>query len=104
MEIAVNEVERSATTTNRPVAVLSAAKLELEFELMRKKGKYEIAFDLNQMSNSIVELESLPPAARTHSAPNLTKLGLTGQYAPSPCGTDTNLLILLHGLGDTEAP
>ena len=29
---------------------------------------------------------------------------LTFAYAPAPSGVDSNLLILLHGLGDTHVP
>ncbi|KAF9233902.1 hypothetical protein BU15DRAFT_90177 [Melanogaster broomeanus] len=33
-----------------------------------------------------------------------SKIPLTFSYAPSPEGTDENILILLHGLGDSHAP
>lgn len=36
--------------------------------------------------------------------PQSTKSRLDFQYTPSPDGIDTNLLILLHGLGDTLRP
>lgn len=42
-----------------------------------------------------------PSSAGLHSF-NHTKLVL--KYKPAPCGIDSNLLLLLHGLGDTADP
>ncbi|KAF8556589.1 hypothetical protein OG21DRAFT_596365 [Imleria badia] len=41
---------------------------------------------------------------RTKPAPKSTKIPLVFSYTPSDDGTDENLLILLHGLGDTHTP
>jgi hypothetical protein len=35
--------------------------------------------------------------------PKLSKLGLVGQYSPSPDGVDENLLILFHGFGECDS-
>ncbi|KAF8606539.1 hypothetical protein BDV93DRAFT_537063 [Ceratobasidium sp. AG-I] len=44
------------------------------------------------------------PAPRTKPRPTRTGLGLEHVYAPSDDGVDENLLVVLHGLGDTMAP
>jgi len=41
---------------------------------------------------------------RTKPAPKSSKIPLVFSYTPSDDGTDENLLILLHGLGDSHAP
>ncbi|KAF8556587.1 hypothetical protein OG21DRAFT_1408810 [Imleria badia] len=40
----------------------------------------------------------------TKPAPKSTKIPVVFSYTPSDDGTDENLLILLHGLGDTHTP
>ncbi|KAH7910803.1 hypothetical protein BJ138DRAFT_63110 [Hygrophoropsis aurantiaca] len=44
------------------------------------------------------------PAPRTKSHPLASEIRVPFSYSPSPDGTDENLLILLHGLGDTHIP
>ncbi|QRW04146.1 Rho-GTPase-activating protein [Ceratobasidium sp. AG-Ba] len=44
------------------------------------------------------------PSPRTRPRPTREGLGLEHVYAPSDDGIDENLLIFLHGLGDTLAP
>ncbi|KIJ63641.1 hypothetical protein HYDPIDRAFT_113137 [Hydnomerulius pinastri MD-312] len=41
---------------------------------------------------------------RTKKTPTTSNIPLTFTYTPSDDGTDENLLILLHGLGDTHVP
>ncbi|GAA5995983.1 alpha/beta hydrolase [Rhodotorula paludigena] len=52
-----------------------------------------------------LELRPVQTAA-THPRPNLAAVSpvLRGDYSPSRDGVDANLVILLHGLGDTSTP
>ncbi|MBW0526300.1 hypothetical protein O181_066015 [Austropuccinia psidii MF-1] len=55
---------------------------------------------------STLQLDSLPVSAASKPNPTFTRIKpppVFG-YRPSPDGVDTNLLILLHGLGDTDKP
>ena len=42
--------------------------------------------------------------AATHSPPRESAIPVQFSYTPSDDGVDENLLILLHGLGDTQVP
>lgn len=53
------------------------------------------------MSSASWRTAPRPSSAGLHSF-NHTKLVL--KYKPAPCGIDSNLLLLLHGLGDTADP
>ncbi|KAF7329778.1 Abhydrolase-2 domain-containing protein [Mycena kentingensis (nom. inval.)] len=44
------------------------------------------------------------PRPRTKPVPSKTAIPVPFSYAPSDDGTDENLLVLLHGLGDTHTP
>lgn len=44
------------------------------------------------------------PRPRKKPAPKASAIPVPFAYAPSDDGTDENLLILLHGLGDTHIP
>lgn len=54
------------------------------------------------MNVTPVEQDSVKKPTPTVQASNCSPLRLV--YASSPSGIDSNLLILLHGLGDTEKP
>ncbi|KAJ6590996.1 Alpha/Beta hydrolase protein [Mycena vulgaris] len=58
------------------------------------------------MSSSPIHLAAPAPSAspRVKPPPSTTAIPVPFFYAPSDDGTDENLLILLHGLGDTHAP
>ncbi|KAG9313805.1 hypothetical protein JVU11DRAFT_6166 [Chiua virens] len=56
------------------------------------------------MSDDVVHLQTSLPSPRTKPAPNSSKIPLVFSYTPSDDGTDENLLILLHGLGDSHTP
>ncbi|KAH7882961.1 hypothetical protein F5I97DRAFT_1978077, partial [Phlebopus sp. FC_14] len=47
---------------------------------------------------------SITSSERTKPGPESSKIPLTFSYMSSNDGTDENLLVLLHGLGDTHAP
>jgi len=53
---------------------------------------------------SNLTVRPLPELELPKRKPVLGTLPLTHSYTPSNDGTDENLLILLHGLGDTEVP
>jgi hypothetical protein len=48
---------------------------------------------------------NLTPVSRHNEklVPEPSKLGLVCQYSPSPDGIDENLLILLHGFGESHS-
>ncbi|KAI0058366.1 hypothetical protein BV25DRAFT_1810832 [Artomyces pyxidatus] len=50
------------------------------------------------------EASSSAPSPRVKSPPKASVLSAPFTYTPSDDGTDENLLILLHGLGDTHIP
>ncbi|KAH0831157.1 alpha/beta-hydrolase [Lanmaoa asiatica] len=47
---------------------------------------------------------SVTSSPRTKPAPKPSKIPLIFSYTPSDDGTDENLLVLLHGLGDSHTP
>ncbi|KAJ7291249.1 Alpha/Beta hydrolase protein [Mycena rebaudengoi] len=58
------------------------------------------------MSSQDIHIQESPADnnARVKTPPNTGKIPVPFFYAPSDDGTDENLLILLHGLGDTHTP
>jgi predicted esterase len=55
-------------------------------------------------SNSDIHLRETQAGSKTKAIPKQSAIGVPFEYAPSDDGTDANLLILLHGLGDTHKP
>lgn len=55
-------------------------------------------------SNSEIHLRDTPAPAKTKTAPKRSAIDVPFEYAASDDGTDANILILLHGLGDTQKP
>ncbi|KDN36324.1 hypothetical protein K437DRAFT_241240, partial [Tilletiaria anomala UBC 951] len=53
-------------------------------------------------AEAAIHLNSLPTEPRSKPAPSSPIAGLHFSYAKSPSDVDSNLLILLHGLGDNE--
>ncbi|TFK75647.1 hypothetical protein BDN72DRAFT_831971 [Pluteus cervinus] len=51
-----------------------------------------------------VHIRKATPTPRSKPAPKTTKIAVPFTYSPSDDGTDENLLIILHGLGDTHVP
>ncbi|KIJ16351.1 hypothetical protein PAXINDRAFT_132259 [Paxillus involutus ATCC 200175] len=48
--------------------------------------------------------DSITSSPRRKPTPDSSRIPLTFSYAPSDDGTDENILILLHGLGDSHLP
>jgi hypothetical protein len=48
--------------------------------------------------------EAAQPQPRVKPRPRASAIPCQFHYAPSADGTDENLLVLLHGLGDTHLP
>jgi hypothetical protein len=51
-----------------------------------------------------LHLRETAQTAKTKPPPQPSLIPVPYDYAPSDDGTDANLLILLHGLGDTHQP
>ncbi|KAI5122934.1 hypothetical protein M0805_007612 [Coniferiporia weirii] len=63
---------------------------------------------MSEQPDSVKEIhlreESVSSAPRVKPAPDASSISVPFAYASSDDGTDENLLILLHGLGDTHVP
>ncbi|KAL4076731.1 hypothetical protein V8B97DRAFT_1867225 [Scleroderma yunnanense] len=51
-----------------------------------------------------MDLRESPSSPRRKSPPKSSKIPVPFSYTPSDDGTDENILVLLHGLGDTDVP
>lgn len=89
--------------TSRDESLTSSWLLDMGSNLEVGRDRRETPETLNMAHIHLLE-SSLTSSSRRKIPPKSSKIPLPFSYTASDDGTDENILLLLHGLGDTHAP